>query len=173
MASSSVTVTFEDSVNSNVVTLMTPAEPLPVEVKEPFSGGASTPNGGRGSQKTAQPSPVPVPATAKMGVAIRDNIILRPNVVTRHAAAELTGAVTRYRGSHPNKNNNTDDNTNNNNHATLAERFHPSGLHNLRQLGLYTNTAHVRRRQHQHQQPCGSGETFQSSTLHKLRQLGH
>ena len=66
------------------------------------------------------PSPAPVLAAARTGVAIRNNRIHRPNIVTRRAAAELTGAVTRYRGVHPNKNNNDDDNNiNNNNHAAL------------------------------------------------------
>ena len=55
---------------------------------------------------------------------MRNNRIYRPNVVTRRAAAELTGAVTPYREVSPNKNYNNDDyNINNNNHATLAERF--------------------------------------------------
>ena len=63
---------------------------------------------------------------------MRDNTIHRPNVVTRRAAADVTGAVTRYRGVHPN--------TNNTNHAALAERFQPSTLHNLRRLDIYTNT---------------------------------
>ena len=63
-----------------------------------------------------------MPATAKTGAAIRNNRIHPPSVVTRRAAAELTGAVTRYRGVRHNKNNNDDDNNiNNNNHAALAE----------------------------------------------------
>ena len=67
---------------------------------------------------------------------MRNNKIHRPNVVTRRAATEPTDAVNRYRGVRPNNNNND-----NNNHATLAERFQPSTLHKLRQLGcLYTNT---------------------------------
>ena len=36
MALSSVAVIFEDSVNSNLATLMTPAEPLPGEIREPL-----------------------------------------------------------------------------------------------------------------------------------------
>ena len=55
-----------------------------------------------------------------------------PYVVTRRAAAEVTGAVTRYRGVHPN--------INTNNHAALAERFQPSTLHKLRRRDIYTNT---------------------------------
>ena len=59
----------------------------------------------------------------------------------RRAAAELTGAVTRYKGVRPNKNDDDDDdNINNNNHAALAERFQSSALHKLRQLGIYTIT---------------------------------
>ena len=63
---------------------------------------------------------------------MRNNRIHWPNVVTRRAAAELTGMVTRYRGVRPNNNNN--------NHAALAERFQPSTLDKLRQLSLYANT---------------------------------
>ena len=120
MASSSVTVTSEDGTNSNLATLMAPAESLPGEVREPLSGGPSTPSGVRASPETARPSPARVPATARTGAAIR-NKIHRPNVVTRRAAAELTGAVTRYRGVRPNKNNNNDNNINNNIHAALVE----------------------------------------------------
>ena len=157
MASSPVAVTSEDSVNSNLATLMAPAEPLPGEVREPLSGGASTPSGGRASPKTARPSPAPVPATARREAAMRDYRIYRPNVVMRRVAAELTDAVTRYRGVRPNKNTNNDDTINNNNHATLAERFQQSTLHKLRQLGLYANAG---RQQHQQQQSRDSGETF-------------
>ena len=71
---------------------------------------------------------------------MRNNRVYRTNVVTRRAAAELTGAATRYRGVRPNINNNDNNNINNNNHAALAELFQPSTLHKLRQLGLYTNT---------------------------------
>ena len=72
---------------------------------------------------------------------MRNNRIHRPNVVTRRDAAELTGAVTCYRGVRPNKyNNNDDNNINNNNHAALAERFKQSTLYKLRQLGRYSNT---------------------------------
>ena len=132
MTSSSVPIASEDSVNSNLATLMAPAEPLAGEVRGPLLGGASTPSEGRASPETARPSPAPVPATATRGAAMRDNRIHRPNVVTRCAAAEVTGAVTRYRGVHPN--------INNNNHAALAERFQPSTQHKLRRLDIYTNT---------------------------------
>ena len=44
MALSSVAVTSEDSANSNLATLMAPAESLPGELREPLSGGASTPS---------------------------------------------------------------------------------------------------------------------------------
>ena len=67
MASSSVAVTSEDSFNSNLATLVAPAEPLPGEVRKPLSGEASTPSGGRASPETARPSPAPVPATTKKG----------------------------------------------------------------------------------------------------------
>ena len=99
------------------------------------------PSGGRASPETALPSPDLVPATARTGAAIRNNRIHRPNGVTRRATAELTGAVTRYRGVRANKNiNNDDNNINNNNHAALAECFQPSTLHKLRQSDLYTRT---------------------------------
>ena len=80
-----------------------PAEPLPEAVREPWEGGVS-PLSGRGtSQKTAELSPAPVPAAAIKGAAMRNDMIHRANVVTRRAAAELTGAVTRYRGVRPSK----------------------------------------------------------------------
>ena len=44
--------------------------------------------------------------------------------------------VTRYRRVCPNNNNNKS----NNNHVSLVERFHPSTLHELRQLCLHANT---------------------------------
>ena len=178
MASSSVAVKSEDSVNSNLATLMTPAEFLPGEVREPLSGGpstplsggASTPSGVRASPETARPSPAPVPATARTGAAIRNNRIHRTNVVTRRAAAELTGAVTRYRGVRPKKNNNNDDsNINNNNHAALVECSQPSTLHKLRQPGLYTNTDtpdDISINNNNHAAPA---ERFQPGALHKLR----
>ena len=141
MASSLVAVTSKDSANSSLAILMASAESLPGEVREPLSGGASTPSGVRASPETSRPSPAPVLATARTGAAVRNNRIHRPSVVTRRAAAELTGAVTRYKGVRPNKNNNDDDDhINNNNYAALAERFHPITLHKLRQLGIYTIT---------------------------------
>ena len=118
-----------------------PAEPLPGAVRKPLSGGASPPSGGGAFPETEGLSPTPLPATARRGAARRNNRIHRPNVVTRRAATELTGAVTRYRGVRPNNNNSNDnDNNNNNNNAVLAELLQPSTLHRLRQLGLYTNT---------------------------------
>ena len=107
-----------------------PAEPLPGAVREPLSGGASPPSEGGASQETEGLSSAPMPATSRRGAAMRNNRVHRPNVVTRRAAVELTGAVTRYKGVRPNKNNNDDDDyINNNNHAALAERFQPSTLH--------------------------------------------
>ena len=180
MASSSVDVTSEDSPNSNLATLMAPAESLPGEVREPLAGGASTPlsggasmsSGVRASPETARPSPAPVPVTSRTGGAIRNNRIHRPNVVTRRAAAELTGAVTRYRRVRPNKNNNNDDNNINNNHVTLAECFQPSTLHKLRQLGLSTNTDTPDDNNVSNNNHAALAECFQPSTLHKLRQPG-
>ena len=133
MASSSVAFTSEDSTNSNLATVMAPAESLSGRASTPLSGGASTPSGVRASPETARPSPAPVPRTGRTGAAIRNNRIHRTNVDTWRAAAKLTGAVTRYRGVRPNKNNNNDDtNINNNNHAALVECLQPSTLHKLR-----------------------------------------
>ena len=182
MVSSSVAVTSEDSANSNLATLVAPAECLLGETREPLSRGAptplsrgaSTPSGVRASPETAQPSPAPVPATARAGAAIRNNRIHRPNVVTRRAAVELTGAITRYRGVHPN----------NNNHAALAECFQPSTLHKLRQLGLSTNTDapddnDINNNRFFFKQPRSSGGTFpvkyaaQAATTRSLHHHGH
>ena len=106
MTSSSIVVISEDNANSNLSTLVAPAEYLLGEVREPLSGGASsplsggasTPSGVRASPETVRPPPPPVPTTARTGAAIRNNRIHRPSVVTRRAVAELTGVVTRYRG---------------------------------------------------------------------------
>ena len=117
-----------------------PAEPLPGAVREPLSGGVSPPSEGGALQETEGLSPAPMPATSRRGAAMRNSRVHGPNVVTRRATAELTGAATRYEGVRPNKNNNDNKNINNNNHAALAELFQPSTLHKLRQLGLYTNT---------------------------------
>ena len=65
MASSSVADTSEDCANSNLATLMAPAESLPGEVREPLSEGTSTPSGVRASPETAQPLPALVTATAR------------------------------------------------------------------------------------------------------------
>ena len=104
---------------------------------------------------------------------LRNKRIYRPNVVTRRAAAELTDAVSRYRGVCTNKNNNNDDNNiNNNNHAALAECFQPSTLHKLRQPGLYTNTDtpddYDINNNNNH---AALAEPFLPNTLHKPRQL--
>ena len=173
MASSSVAVTSEDSANSNLAILMAPADSLPGEVREPLSGGASTPSGGRASPETARPLSALVPATARTGAAIRNNRIHRPNVVTQRAAAELTGVVTSCREVRPNKNDNNDDNNiNNNNLAALVECFQPSTLHKLRQPGLYTNTDTPDDNNINNNSHTALAERFQPSTLHKLRQLG-
>ena len=66
---------------------------------------------------------------------MHNNSIPRPNVVTRRSAVKSTRAVTLYGGVRLNNNNN-----NNNNLAALVEYFQTSTLHELRQLGIYTNT---------------------------------
>ena len=171
---SSVAVTSEDSANSNLAILMPPADALPGEVWEPLSGRASTSSGGRASPETGRPSLALVPATARTRAAIRNNRIHRPNGVTRRAVAELTSAVTRYRGVRLDKNNNDDDtNINNNNHAALAECFQPSTLHKLQQLGISTNTDTPDDNIINNNNHAALAEHFQPSTLHKLRQLGH
>ena len=129
------------------------------------------PSGVRASPKIARPLPAPVSATARTGKAIRNNRIHRPNVVTRRAAAVLTGAVTLYRGVRPNKNNN-DDNINNNNHAALAECPQSNALHKLRQLGLSTNTDTPDDNNINNNNNAALAERFEPSTLHKLRQIG-
>ena len=185
MASSSAAVTSEDSANSKLSTLVAPAEHLLGEVREPLSGGVSTPllegvstpSGVRALPETARPSPAHVPATARMGAAIRNNRIHRPNVITRRAVPELTSAVTRYKGVRPNKNNNDDgDNinrNNHNNHEALAERFQPSTLHKLRQLGIYTISDTPDGNDiNNNNNHAALAERFQPSTLHKVRQLG-
>ena len=80
-----------------------PAEPLSGAVREPLSGGASTPSGGRVSPQTEGLSPAAVRTRARRGAAVRNNRIDRPNVATWRAAAELTSAVTYYRGVRPNR----------------------------------------------------------------------
>ena len=141
MASSSVTVTSEDSSNSNL-------EPLPGEVGEPLSGGASTPSRGRALSETARPLPPPVPATARRGGLCVTTGFVGPTSSRRGA----DGYGYPYRGVRPNKNNNDDgNNISNKNHATLAERFQPSTLHKLRQPSLFTNTDTPERQQHQQQ----------------------
>ena len=171
ITSSSVAVTSEDSANNNLATLAAPAEYLLGEVREPLSGGASTPSGVRWSPETVRPSSTPVPATARTGAAIRNNMIHRPSIITRRAAAELTGAVTRYRGVRPNKNNNDDDNNiNNNNHAAMSECFQPSMLHKLRQLSLSTNTDTPDDNNINNKNLAALAGFFQPSTVRKLRQ---
>ena len=152
---------------------VSPAEPLFGEVRGPLSGGASTPRGGGASPETGELSPASVPATARRGAAMRNNRIHRSNVVTRHAAPKLTRAVTRYRGVRRNKNNNNNgNNINTNNNATVEERFQPSTLHKLRQLGLYTNTNTPDDNNINNNHHAALAERFQPSTLHELRQLG-
>ena len=63
----------------------------------PSSGGASPPDGGGASPKTGGLSPAPMPATARRMTILRNNRVPWPNVVTRRATAEPTGAVKRHK----------------------------------------------------------------------------
>ena len=126
---------------------------------------------GERRKKTEEFSPAPTPATPRRGTAMHNNRIHWSDVVTRRTAAEVSGAVTRYRGVRPNNNSN-DDNNIKNNHATLAERFQPSRLHKLRQLGLYTNAVAPDDSNINNNNHAALAERFEPSRLHKLRQLG-
>ena len=64
MTSSSVAVTSEDSANSNLATLMAPAESLPGELREPLSGGASTLLSGGASTPLSGGAPTPLSGRA-------------------------------------------------------------------------------------------------------------
>ena len=109
MVSSSFAITSKNSASSRLAILMAPAESLPGEVREPLSGEASTPlsggtsppSEGGASQETEGLSPASMPTASRRGAAIRNNRMHRRSVVTRRAAAELTGAVTRYNGVRP------------------------------------------------------------------------
>ena len=81
--------------------------------------------------------------------------------------------VTRYKGVRPNKNNDDDDdNINNINHAALVERFQPSTLHKLRQLGFYAKKVTPDDNNIYNNNHAALAERFQPSMLHKLRELG-
>ena len=56
------------------------------------------------------------------GAATRNNMIPRPNVVTRRVTVEWTGAVPCQRGVRPN---------NNNSQVALGAPFQPSTVHEL------------------------------------------
>ena len=75
-----------------------------------------------------------MPAIVRRGTAIHNNRIPRPNVGTLNAAMGPTGTFTRYSRVHSNSDNNR------NNYVSLVEKVQPSTLHELRQLGFYTNT---------------------------------
>ena len=64
-----------------------------------------------------------------------------------------------------------DNDINNNNHAALAERFQPSTLPKLRQLGVYTNTDTPDDNDINNNHEARA-ERSQPSTLHKVRELG-
>ena len=111
-------------------------EPLPRAAGESSSEGTSPPSGEGASPQTEELLPVLVPFTARRGTAMRNNRVTRSNVVTRHAAVELTGAVSRYRRIRPDNNNdhhrNNNNNNSSNNHAAPMELFQPSTLQKLR-----------------------------------------
>ena len=83
------------------------AEPVPGAAGRPSSGEASPPSGGGASPEMEKVFQVPIRTIAKRGTAMRNNRIPQLNIVTRRAAAEPTGAVTRYRRIRSNNNNNT------------------------------------------------------------------
>ena len=98
MASSSVAVTSEDSANSNLATLMAPAESLPGEVREPLSGGASTPLSGRASTPSGvrenDEEPVEKALLASSSVAVISKDSANSNLAILMAPADfLPGEV--------------------------------------------------------------------------------
>ena len=101
MVSSSVAVASEGIVNSNLATLLAPAELLPGEVREPLSGGASPLSGGRASQKNRGIFTGPHAGYTKKGdryAQQQDSLVRR-----RHAAYCRGGLGRRYplQGSTP------------------------------------------------------------------------
>ena len=90
MASSSVAVTSKDSANSNLATLMAPAGSLLGELREPLSGGASTPSGVMANDE----EPVEKALMASSSVAVTSEDSANSNLVTLMAPAEsLPGEV--------------------------------------------------------------------------------
>ena len=92
MASSSVAVTSKDSANSNLVTLMAPAESLPGEVREPLSGEAPTPLSGRASTlsgvRANDEEPVEKALVASSSVAVTSENSAYSNLSTLVVPAE-------------------------------------------------------------------------------------
>ena len=114
-----------------------PVEPFPGAVREPCQGEhhRRVERGRRKKQSDFHRTPCHLQQEGGRYAQQQE-----PSVVTRRAAAELTGAVTLYRGVRSNNNDDDNDNINSNNLAAVTERFQPSTLHKLRKLDLYTNT---------------------------------
>ena len=91
MASSSVTVTSEDSTNSNFATLLAPAKSLPGELREPLPGEASTPSGvGVNDEEPAEKA-----LMASSSVAVTSEGSANSNLAILRAPADL--CPVRYR----------------------------------------------------------------------------
>ena len=90
MALSSVTVISKDSPNSNLATLMAPAESLPGEIREPLLGGASTPSGVMANDE----EPVEKALMASSSFAVTSEDSANSHLATLMAPAEsLPGEV--------------------------------------------------------------------------------
>ena len=144
MASLSVAVTSEDSANSNLATLTAPGEILLGKVREPLSGGASTPlSGGASTPRGVRVSPETV----------------RPSPAPVPATARTEGAIHSNRIHRPN----------------VVTRRTAAEL-----TGTVTRYKGVRPNKNNddddddinNNNHAALAERFQSSTLHKLRQLG-
>ena len=160
MASSLAPVISEDSVHSNIATLMAPAQPLPGEVRESLSKGASTPSGGRASPVTARPLPAPRADYSKNGERYTRQ---EDSSTQRRHAACCFGADGRgypLQGSSPRQKQQRrrqhQQQQPRGSCGTFPAEYAPQAAttRSLHQHG------HAGRQQHQQQQPRGSGGTF-------------
>ena len=115
----------------------------------------------------------------RRGAAMRNNRMYRPNVVTRRAAAELTGAVTPYRGVSPNKTITTTTTTSTTTTTRLWRNVLAEYAVQAATVRSLHEGDHAGRRQHEQKQPRSSGGTFpdeyaaQAATTRSLHQRGH